>query len=69
MENEIEKISDTEVKQVIPQPDLEVKYNIDELIAKKAYCLEQAESFNAVADDCQILIDKAIQAGCVPTEQ
>lgn len=63
----IEKVSNQEIREIVPQPSIEVKHNIDELIEKRDWCLEQRDVYEAIANDCQILIDKAKQAGCIET--
>ena len=65
METTIQKISESEVKEIISQPDIEVVHNLNDLVKRREEALVQLEMYKNIIDDFDILIKKVKQAGCV----
>ena len=61
----IQKINDSEIKEIIPQKPLEVIHNIDDLVKRRAEVTDQIESLTGIINDFDILIKKTKDAGCV----
>jgi hypothetical protein len=69
METIIEKISESEVKEIVPQPNDEIVHNLNGLVKRREEALEQLEIDKKIIDDFDVLIKKVKQVGCTETLQ
>lgn len=61
---EYTKINDTEIKEIVPQPNIEIVHNLDDLIEKQKKAQEEIEFQTSYIKDLQVLIDGAKDLGC-----
>ena len=60
----IQKINDSEIKEIIIQKPLEVIHNIDDLVKRREEVIKERDLLNGVITDFDVLIQKAKNAGC-----
>ena len=60
----MEKISETQIKQKVSQPDIIIIHDIDDLTKKRDDALEQIENLHAYIEDLNKLIKEAEKLGC-----
>lgn len=59
----MEKINETEVREVVTQPNIEVVHSLDDLLEKKQKIKDEIAVLKLVIDDLQVMIDSARALG------